>query len=219
MASFLPTLLVETNSPDLSLLEKLTHIDRLAAHTDFHTIAPLEDKSSISIDQVHQLSSILSVKPATLQPRLILIAPAHQLTLPAQQALLKTLEEPPAQTQLILATAYPFKLLPTILSRCQRIPVETPTPTTFPNLASWEMLLSSGVTISTCIELAATLASSKETAICAVYELYEFLTTTHQNQPILRQEVIKTLGLLEKNVNAKLAVECLFFTLRESSMV
>ncbi|MBP9699881.1 hypothetical protein KBD71_01210 [Candidatus Woesebacteria bacterium] len=219
MAAFLTTLIVETNSPDLLLLEKLTHIDRLVAHPDFHTIAPLEDKSSISIDQVHQLATILAVKPSTLQSRLILITPAHQLTLPAQQALLKTLEEPPAQTQLILATAYPFKLLPTILSRCQRIPVKTAGPGSFPNQPIWETLLSSGVTISTCIELASTLASNKETAICAVYELHEFLTKTHQNQPVLRKEVIKTLGLLEKNVNAKLAVECLFFTLRQSSMV
>lgn len=219
MPSFLPTLIIETNTPELSLLEKLTHIQRLGAHPDFHTIAPLEDKSSISIDQVHQIAHILSVKPSTLQSRLILIAPAHQLTLPAQQALLKTLEEPPAQTQLILATSYPFKLLPTILSRCQRIPVENSVSLSFPNQATWETLLSRQPTISTCIELAATVASSKETAICAVYELYEFLTANYNNQPVLRQEVIKTLTLLEKNVNAKLAMECLFFTLRQSSMV
>lgn len=219
MASFLTALIVETNTPSLPLLETLTNIKRLAAHPDFHTIAPLEDKTSISIDQIHQLAGILAVKPSTLQARLILITPAHQLTLPAQQALLKTLEEPPAQTQIILATTYPTKLLPTILSRCQRIPVATPKTTTFPNQLSWETLLSARVTVSECITIAGTMGSSKEAAICAIYELYEFLSQSEKKRPKVIQEVIKTLGLLEKNVNTKLALECLFFTLRQTSMV
>ncbi len=219
MESFLTALIVETNNPSLSLLESLTKIDRLVAHPDFHTIAPLEDKSSISIDQVHQLASLLAVKPSTPKARLILIAPAHQLTLPAQQALLKTLEEPPERTQLILATAYPTKLLPTILSRCQRIPVKFETATAFPNQPSWESLLSGRCTISECITIAGTIGSSKETAICAVYELYEFVHQAQVYPPKVLQEVIKTLNLLEKNVNTKLALECLFFTLRHTSMV
>jgi DNA polymerase-3 subunit delta' len=50
-----------------------------------------------------------------------IIDPADELTLEAQDALLKTLEEPPSTTMIILVSAYPDTLRPTILSRCRRL--------------------------------------------------------------------------------------------------
>jgi DNA polymerase-3 subunit delta' len=60
-------------------------------------------------------------RPFEARRRVYIIDPADELTTEAQDALLKTLEEPPASAILILVTAYPDTLLPTIQSRCRRL--------------------------------------------------------------------------------------------------
>ena len=75
------------------------------------------EKSSILIGQIHELIKNLAV--TSRLPRLIWIEEAGQLTIPAQNALLKILEEPPANTQFILSVSNPRSLLPTISSRCR----------------------------------------------------------------------------------------------------
>jgi len=76
------------------------------------------DEKSIKISHIRDLQAVLSVKPLTKQGRVVIISPANILTLPAQQALLKLLEEPPEATQLVLTVNSRQSLLPTILSRC-----------------------------------------------------------------------------------------------------
>lgn len=76
------------------------------------------DEKSIKISHIRDLQVVLSVKPLTKLGRVVIITPANILTLPAQQALLKLLEEPPESTQLILTVNSRQSLLPTILSRC-----------------------------------------------------------------------------------------------------
>src|SRR5207248_6026445 len=74
--------------------------------------APAHDQS---------LQQFLSLKPFVAPLRVALLANAERMTEAAQNCLLKTLEEPPPNTVLILTTAYPDHLLPTCLSRCQII--------------------------------------------------------------------------------------------------
>jgi DNA polymerase-3 subunit delta' len=73
--------------------------------------------------QAHEqsLQQFLSLRPFSAASRLALIANAERMTEAAQNCLLKTLEEPPPNTVLVLTTAYPEHLLPTCLSRCQMI--------------------------------------------------------------------------------------------------
>jgi len=74
-----------------------------------------------AIEAIRQAKIWLAKKPFSGQKKIIIIAEAQNLTLPAQNALLKTLEEPPAHSLIILTTPNPALLLPTVVSRCQII--------------------------------------------------------------------------------------------------
>lgn len=78
-----------------------------------------EDKQDIILDQVHELLRELSMTSA--KPRAIVFDDAHRMSEEAQNALLKTLEEPPADTAILLVTHVPDKMLGTIRSRCQTL--------------------------------------------------------------------------------------------------
>jgi DNA polymerase-3 subunit delta' len=82
-------------------------------------IQRLEDKQDIGIAQVHELLRELSL--TSPKPRAVVIDDAHRMSEEAQNALLKTLEEPPADTTLLLVTSVPDRLLGTIRSRCQTV--------------------------------------------------------------------------------------------------
>ena len=84
------------------------------------TLHIIPDKS-IGIDEIRQIQFFLSRKPTQSDHNTIVIHSAHLLTLPAQHALLKTLEEPPGNSLIYLITSTPDSLLPTILSRVQLI--------------------------------------------------------------------------------------------------
>jgi len=71
-----------------------------------------EDKQDVILDQIHELTRELSMTSA--KPRVIVIDDAHRMSEEAQNAILKTLEEPPANTTLILVTHVPDKLVGTI---------------------------------------------------------------------------------------------------------
>lgn len=86
------------------------------------------DGKGVSIEQVRTLEHFVSLRvprPGEVN-RIIIIANAQTLSLEAQNALLKTLEEPPLATVLILITASEQVLLPTIRSRAQAIAVKRP---------------------------------------------------------------------------------------------
>jgi DNA polymerase-3 subunit delta' len=88
-------------------------------HPDVIRIDPVG--KLIRIDQIRRLLDSLSKKPYGRGRRIVLIAEAHGMNPEAGNALLKMLEEPPANTILILTTHQTSDLLPTIVSRCQRI--------------------------------------------------------------------------------------------------
>lgn len=85
-------------------------------HSDLIVI---KGNHSIGIDQIRELKSKLALKPYQSLIKIALIVQAEKLTLAAQNSFLKVLEEPPARTLIILETANPNLLLPTIISRCQ----------------------------------------------------------------------------------------------------
>ncbi len=85
----------------------------------------VEELSSIGVAEVREFENLLSLAPAYGKIRLGIINFAETLTIEAQQALLKTLEEPPPHAKIILETQIIDALLPTIISRCQIISVST----------------------------------------------------------------------------------------------
>jgi DNA polymerase-3 subunit delta' len=100
---------------------------RAGSHPDLHWLRRLEDKKSISVDQVRETCEQLGMTSMRRGFRIAIVAPAHVLTTSAQNALLKTLEEPAPRTLLLLVTPRPSGLLATLRSRCQRIEIARPT--------------------------------------------------------------------------------------------
>lgn len=76
---------------------------------------------AITIDKIREVSRVARYSPVEARQRVVLIREADTMNEPAANALLKTLEEPVSATVFVLLTARPHLLLPTILSRCQRI--------------------------------------------------------------------------------------------------
>ncbi|MEN9407944.1 MAG: hypothetical protein RLZZ455_1160 [Candidatus Parcubacteria bacterium] len=92
----------------------------------FSISAPLADEKGsaeekFGIAMVRRIKKQALLKPAYSQHTAIIILEAQQLTHPAQQALLKFLEEPPTQSIILLTADRASSMLPTILSRCQLI--------------------------------------------------------------------------------------------------
>ena len=90
-------------------------------HPDVTWVFPVARSRRIKIDQVRRMQQALSLKAYSGRMKAAIIVDAHTLTPPAGNALLKTLEEPPANSVLILVTQQPEALLPTIRSRAQEI--------------------------------------------------------------------------------------------------
>jgi DNA polymerase-3 subunit delta' len=102
---------------------------RVAAgqHPDCQVIAPVPPRENpkgapmIRIEQVRELERAAALAPHEAARKVFVLDDAERMTLPTAQALLKTVEEPPPRTHLVLIIANPRALPPTLLSRCQRV--------------------------------------------------------------------------------------------------
>lgn len=96
--------------------------DRIArnVHVDVIAVEP-DDKASIKIDVIRDVLSRTSFRPFEGRRRVVMIREADSLEPASQNALLKSLEEPPPSTMFILTSAVPGALLPTVRSRCMRL--------------------------------------------------------------------------------------------------
>ncbi len=83
-------------------------------------VLEIDGASNRGIDEIRTLRENVKFAPSASKFKIYIIDEVHMLTTEAFNALLKTLEEPPAHVKFIFATTEPHKVLPTILSRCQR---------------------------------------------------------------------------------------------------
>ncbi|HXG99837.1 MAG TPA: AAA family ATPase [Sphingomicrobium sp.] len=102
------------------------HLLRAGSHPDFRLLERAEKPAgglarNISIDQVRALGDMLGITPSLSPWRVILIDSADDLEREGANALLKMLEEPPANTIFLLVAHAPGRLLPTVRSRCRRL--------------------------------------------------------------------------------------------------
>lgn len=86
-------------------------------HPDLILVQPLDDKD-MSVDTIRELMEKVSNFPSLVSTRYIIIEKAEAMTVPAANALLKTLEEQPPTSRFFLLSEYPDRILPTIRSRC-----------------------------------------------------------------------------------------------------
>ncbi|HVA69652.1 MAG TPA: hypothetical protein VNF45_10085 [Candidatus Binataceae bacterium] len=90
-------------------------------HPDFIRIGRAADRSDVLIEQVRTLIAQLGVKPSRAGARIAIIDDAETLNLPAQNALLKTLEEPPGHAIIFMITSSERALLDTVRSRMRAV--------------------------------------------------------------------------------------------------
>ncbi|TDR31880.1 DNA polymerase III subunit delta' [Hydromonas duriensis] len=115
-------LLAAYSHPDLRVLRPSI----LDANHPVEELRPEKPSKHITIDDVRELANMVNQTSHRGGTRVVLIYPAHKLNLNAANALLKTLEEPPANTLFFLLAHDAKQLLPTIISRCQRVHLSRP---------------------------------------------------------------------------------------------
>lgn len=90
-------------------------------HADVHWVRAESKSRIITVEQMRDLMQQINLKPTEAEYKVAVIVGADRLNVQAANAFLKTLEEPPAKSVLILLTTDPQRLLETILSRCLRL--------------------------------------------------------------------------------------------------
>ena len=95
-------------------------------HPDVTQLSPEGDSKQILIQSVRDLAADLSLTAHTRGYKVALVSPAEAMNPFAANALLKTLEEPPARTLVLLVTSQPSRLLPTLRSRCSKLRLVSP---------------------------------------------------------------------------------------------
>jgi DNA polymerase-3 subunit delta' len=93
-------------------------------HPDFHAVRPQSKSRQITVEQIRELERELYLRPFMAPVKVAVIFDADRMCLgqaSAANAFLKTLEEPPAHTLILLTSGRPALLLPTIISRCLRL--------------------------------------------------------------------------------------------------
>lgn len=100
----------DVNDPACISIAEGSHLD----------VIEIDGASNNGVDQVRDLRDTVQYAPAQGKFKIYIIDEVHMLSAAAFNALLKTLEEPPAHVKFVFATTDPQKVLPTIISRCQR---------------------------------------------------------------------------------------------------
>ena len=100
----------DVNDPACVAIAEGSHLD----------VIEIDGASNNGVDQVRDLRDTVRYAPAQGKFKIYIIDEVHMLSAQAFNALLKTLEEPPAHVKFVFATTDPQKVLPTIISRCQR---------------------------------------------------------------------------------------------------
>ena len=108
-----------TGGPKIDFDEKDSRCVEIAEGRSLDVLE-IDGASNNGIEQVRELRETCKYAPANSSFKIYIIDEVHMLSTAAFNALLKTLEEPPAHVKFMFATTDPEKVLPTILSRCQR---------------------------------------------------------------------------------------------------
>ena len=201
------------NLPDKINLE----ITAMLNNPSFRFINP--EGESVKIDDIRKFKQELSFSSYDSKKRYFIFFNADSTTLQAQNALLKSIEEPPINTQIVLLTSTLDKLIPTIISRCQVVSLkETETQKNQSEVeeAYQKILNSKHYEL---IELAGTYKERKD-ALIFLNSLLNYLNSQLHNENSKQNKIklakhlkilLEAIDLLNKNINIKLALENCFF--------
>lgn len=215
------------------LIEHRSKFPILHSDPDHYFVSPSET-GSISIESIRELREWAALKPFVKSPKIALIQNIQSATNEAQNALLKLLEEPPSETIIILHVNDQENLLPTIVSRCERVSSLSPieelftwqTPYSYfhsitdDDLLSLTSLLSNNHFSPASIILAAEkYQSSERSALVGILdELLRQLHNSPSKETDLPRYAVISRALLEAkkelldNANIRLVIENLLFS-------
>ncbi len=199
----------------------ITQDSRFKAQGSIDTLE-INPDTSIGIEEVRQIQHFLSRKPIQSDQNIVVIHQAHLLTVPAQNALLKTLEEPPGNSLIYLVTDFPDQLLPTVLSRVQLEPSTyhlEPSPKDLEKTKKLlDGLLATGV--GERLKLIEAEAFTRETALEFLSHLEYLIHDQIQNSQLSivnYQLLTETRKYLKANCNVKLCLDYLALRLGEQT--
>lgn len=191
-------------------------------------ISVLEQEESIGIEEVRNLQKKIFLKPLKGDIKATIIKNAQNLTIPAQNALLKILEEPPLDTTIIVTAESKDILLPTILSRCKIIELKESPKFSEKELTQYAITLTSLITLKVPerLKLAQDTAKNKEEALLWLKKTIfaareQLIKSVRENQKNPASEYLNLLISLNKthtilsttNANPRLTLENLFLNL------
>lgn len=112
--------------PPCRAVARRTHVDVILLARTINVLSQKEEsasniKSELVVDKVRDLQTERLAYQTHQGTRWVLVRDAHEMNVSASNAFLKTLEEPPSRTHIVLITSQPSQLLTTIRSRCQRV--------------------------------------------------------------------------------------------------
>lgn len=179
----------------------------------------LEPNPSITIKQVRSIEFFLSRKPIKQDYNLVVILQADKLTLQAQNAILKTLEEPPSNSKIILLSPTQNDLIGTITSRCQLINLNSNLKLSKATQTEQLNLFNQIVNSNTAqrITLAFNHAKTKDQALNFLEDQLHFIKDSILTYPELIRHILTSINQLKANVNPKFVLEVLFFSYPEAS--
>lgn len=186
-----------------------------------------ETGENIAIAEIRSLIGELAYAGHLGRNRAFILLHAENITAPAQNALLKSLEEPPVKTQLMLVTHHPERLLPTITSRCliQYLTNDVLEPIKLEELPpTLQQLLNQPATAPTYAELIHLAAEYKDREAAlqliqqAMHWVHSQLSAAQPNHSLEQQrQLLATFNQLQANANVALALENCFFQLKNQS--
>ena len=190
-------------------------------HPDLLLVQTKNNKSSIGIDQIREITKFLSIKPYNLKNKAVVIFDAHKLTVQAQNALLKTLEEPPGFAVIILESKSEDALLPTVISRCRLVELRPPNRQGLVEAQISDLVeLLEENNLGNRLDIAEKLAKKEREKVVSMLEdwiAFEREKMIESGKEVFAKnivEILKIKGDLEKtNVNMRLALEVLVLRL------
>lgn len=222
-------ILITTAPKEIKNVTAVLHISG-AAISD--SIELLLTDNSIGVNEIRSFIDQLRLSPTAGQIRLGVIRSAQSLTPEAQNALLKSLEEPPPRVIIVLETSTITALLPTVLSRCQIVTDSSTTPeaetvTSEPNilrllplsvgeqLAATENIGQSKQDVTTWMEAA---QHDIHSALLSAYGLQQSIQSTisPSHIAIVGKKLLKAYTYLQANVTPRLVLDSIFLTQNES---
>ena len=180
---------------------------------DIHIITPeKEKKEKITIDQIRKLKEVLSASPKNHDAHLIIFEDAEKLTIEAQNAFLKTLEEPSSPSFFIFETDFPSLLLETIHSRTVEVALKS-RENEQKEQDTLDLNQLKSLTLAKKFSLAQKKGINKQVAIDFLNSLKRSIhleLKSNLASPISTEKVEETKSKINSNTNSRLALENLF---------